>query len=166
MAKMRITGNFDNYIKSLGKLSEQSPHICGKAVYQMAKVVTDQVRENIESLTAVPDIDGLNAYREGRKQKLTYSQKDGLKEGLGISNMENSDGLLNVKIGFDGYNRVKTKKYPNGQPNVLIARSAESGSSAHEKQPFVRRAVNQTRKQSLEAGQVAVNEEIQKIMNN
>ena len=46
---------------------------------------------------------------------------------------------LNTKIGFDGYNDVKTKKYPNGQPNMMIARSINAGTSFRRPYPFVQR---------------------------
>lgn len=58
--------------------------------------------------------------------------------------------MLNVKLGFDGYNGMKTKKYPKGQPNVLLARSIESGSSIAKKRPFVAPAVRKTKKAAEE----------------
>ena len=77
--------------------------------------------------------------------------------------MENDKGYWNVKLGFDGYNKVKTKTYPNGQPNAMIARATESGSSVREKTPFVRTAVSATQKQAVEIAKRVVDEEISKI---
>lgn len=71
---------------------------------------------------------------------------------------------MNVKLGFDGYNTVKTNSYPNGQPNVMIARAIESGSSIRDKHPFVRPAVNAAKKECLKKAEEVVNEEISKIM--
>ena len=76
-------------------------------------------------------------------------EKQGLLEGFGISPMENENGYYNVKLGFDGYNSVKTHKYKQGQPNVLIARITESGSSYRAKTPFIRPAVNSTKNEAI-----------------
>ena len=65
-----------------------------------------------------------------------------------------------MKIGFDGYNEVQTKTFPNGQPNALIARSIESGSSTREKTPFLRPALAAARKQAIEAARVKFDEAI------
>lgn len=75
-------------------------------------------------------------------------QKIGLEHGLGIAPLQNDNGFHNVKIGFDGYNLVKTKSHPNGQPNVMIARAVESGTSFSEKIPFVRNTLKKARNQA------------------
>ena len=72
-------------------------------------------------------------------------------------------GVYNAKVGFDGYNGIVTRRWPQGQPNVLIARACESGSSAMLKQPFARKAINGQKKRAQEAMGKAVNEEIDKI---
>ena len=74
--------------------------------------------------------------------------------------MQNENGYINVKLGFDGYNSVKTKKYPKGQPNALIARVTESGSSYRTKTPFIRPAVRATKKAAEQAGQAKIDERI------
>lgn len=84
-------------------------------------------------------------------------------DGLGISQMETSEGTVNVKISFDGYNAMKTKKYPKGQPNILIARAIESGTSFRQKYPFVRKAVNASRKKAQETMQKVIDDEASKI---
>ena len=90
--------------------------------------------------------------------------KQGLLDGFGISKMEETDGYLHVKLGFDGYNSVKTDKYPQGQPNQLVARGVESGASWIEKTPFVRPAVRRTQKSAVKAMQNIIDEETEKIM--
>ena len=66
-------------------------------------------------------------------------------EGFGIARMQDENGYFNVKVGFDGYNANKTKKWPNGKPNSMIARSIEGGTSWKPKHPFVAPAVNKTK---------------------
>lgn len=159
MAKWTMRG-MDEYAAYLQRIGKNTREILGAGVYAMANTVADAVRKNIEALPAKPDIEGIEAYRQGRKAQLTISEKKGLQEGFGISPMQNERGYLNVKLGFDGYNKVKTKKYPKGQPNVLIARITESGSSYRKKTPFIRPALRQTQNEALKKGQEAIEEKI------
>lgn len=159
MAKWTMRG-MDEYAAYLQRIGKNTREILGAGVYAMANTVADAVRKNIEALPAKPDIEGIEAYRQGRKAQLTISEKKGLQEGFGISPMQNERGYLNVKLGFDGYNKVKTRKYPKGQPNVLIARITESGSSYRKKTPFIRPALRQTQNEALKKGQEAIEEKI------
>ena len=162
MAKYQFKG-LEEYAAYLQKIGANSKEICGAAVYAMADVVADKVRKNIEALPTVTESEALAAYKEKQKTQLTSAQKKGLEEGFGISPMQNDDGFWNVKLGFDGYNKVKTKTYPQGQPNALIARATESGSSVREKQPFIRTAVTAAQKPAIDAGRAAADKEISKI---
>lgn len=160
MAKWVIGKELEEYLQELQKLEKNSPEIIGKAVYNMADIVADEVKKGIESLPAVPDAEGLKAYQAKESPPLTYSQKKGLLDSFGITRMQEDDGYYHVKLGFDGYNNVKTKTYPKGQPNVLIARVTESGSSIKEKHPFIRPAVRRARKRALLKAQEIIEEEI------
>ena len=136
MAKFKFVG-LEEYAEQLSKLaSEESVRsVCGASIYAGADVAADAIRDSIDSLPVVD-------YRkrgssENKISGITQAQKDGLRDGFGITPMKKDDGYYNVKIGFNGYNNVKTKKYPSGQPNSLIARSVNSGTSFREKIPFV-----------------------------
>ena len=122
MARIRFRG-LEEYELKLSKLASGTKEAAGKAIYAGAKIITDKIRENIQTLPAQPDSYGLIAYRNKWPAPLTETAKRGLLEGLGITPMEDDNGFYNVKIGFDGYNLIKTKKYPNGQPNAMIARA-------------------------------------------
>lgn len=159
MAKFQFNG-MKEYAEYLQRIGANTKEICGAGVYAMAEVVTDKIRANLDALPTVDESEALAAYREQRKTSLTSAQKKGLQEGLGVSPMENDNGYWNVKAGFDGYNKVKTRKYPNGQPNVMIARATESGSSVREKTPFVRTAVAAATKPAIQAGQATIDEKI------
>ena len=78
--------------------------------------------------------------------------------------MRDDNGFINVKLGFDGYNATRTKKYPRGQPNVLIARSVNSGTTFRKKTKFVDKAVNSAKKAAEAAMDAACSREIEKIM--
>lgn len=155
MAKMKIDGLGD-YIAQLKRTGAKMDDVCSAGVYAMAEVAADAIRANINALDAVPDSDNLKAYKEGTKEHLSITQKTGLKEGFGISPIENVDGEWNAHLGFDGYNDVRTKRYPKGQPNVLIARVVESGSGYMDKSPFVRPAITRVKKAAIQACEEAI----------
>lgn len=160
MAKWNTRG-FDQYAAYLQRIGKNTPEIIGAGVYAMADVVANQMRENIKQLPAVKNEANIATYRKGYS-KLSEPEKEGLLEGFGISKLQNEDGYMNVKLGFDGYNSVKTKKYPKGQPNALIARITDSGSSYREKTPFVDDAVKKSKKAALQKGRAAIDEKIPK----
>ena len=151
-------GGIDNYIKQLNKLQQSTKDgVVGKTVYAGAAVVADAVRATIQALP------------EGKESAavtgaVTPAQKRGLLEGFGISKMHDEDGFINVKLGFDGYNSVKTRKFPKGQPNVLIARAVNSGNSFRKKTKFVDKAVRASKKAAEAAMDAACSREIEKIM--
>lgn len=162
MAKWIVGKGLDNYIAYLQSINAVTDEMIGEAVYDMAKVVADKVRANIEALPAVSNEANIATYREGYS-RLSEPEKQGLLDGFGVSPLQDDSGYRNVKLGFDGYNSVKTKKYPQGHPNALIARVTESGSSYREKTPFIRPAVNAARKPAEKAGQAKIDEKIKSI---
>lgn len=162
MAKWIVGKGLNNHIAYLQSIEAVTDEMIGEAVYDMAKVVADKVRANIEALPAVSNEANIATYREGYS-RLSEPEKQGLMDGFGVSPLQDDSGYRNVKLGFDGYNSIKTKKYPQGQPNALIARVTESGSSYREKTPFIRPAVNAARKPAEKAGQAKIDEKIKSI---
>lgn len=150
----------DDYAAFLERLGKNTPEIIGAGVYVMAGTVADAVKRNLKALPAKPDTEGFAAWREGRKASLTISEKKGLEKSFGISPMKNERGYYNVKLGFSGYNELKTRDYPDGQPNVIIARDTESGSSVREKTPFIRPAVTAVQKEALEKARTEIDKRI------
>lgn len=163
MAKISFPG-LAEYELMLSRLGNQSSEIAKKAVYAGAEIIADEIKKNIAALKAETDQAGLIAYVKKEPAPLTETAKKGLLDGLGISGMQDDNGYVNVKIGFDGYNDMKTQKYPKGQPNVVIARVVESGSSIAEKRPFVRPAINKKKKEAEAAMAAVLDQEIKKIM--
>lgn len=161
MATFKTQG-LDKYVAQLERLGKKTDTVISEAVYEMAKVVADEVKANLIALPSVPDTEGLKAFASEPQQKIpiTKAQKWGLVHSFGIASLRNEGGFIHVKIGFDGYNEVQTKTFPNGQPNALIARSIESGSSTREKTPFLRTALAAARKQAIEAARVKFDEAI------
>lgn len=155
--------DLDKYVRQLERLGKNTDTIIGEAVYDMAKIVADEVHQRLETMPSVPDTHGMAAYRAKTKIPITNAQKWDLENSFGIAGLKNENGYLNVKLGFDGYNRIKTKAYPNGQPNAMIARAIESGTSNRDKYPFIRPAVQATRKQAIAAAEVKLDEKIHSI---
>lgn len=123
--------------RNLRSLSNETERICKMALYDGAAVAADSLRKSVDRLDRVPDAAAMNAARRSEPTILSVSQKNGLREGLGISPMKIRGKTISVKVGFDGYNSVRTKRWPNGQPNVMVAASCEHGSSAMLEQPFI-----------------------------
>lgn len=152
----------DEYLMKLSKLEAATVEkVCGPAIYDAAGLVADNI---MLSLLQVPTDEGFGTSDNpvaGPKKE----QKKALYESFGITKMEDDGtGFLNVKIGFDGYNNIKTKRWPNGQPNQLVARSIESGTSFMLKHPFVKEGVSVSRKKAREILKKDVEQNIKKIM--
>lgn len=145
----------------LQKLSGRTEEVAKKAIYAGAKILTDEIRSNLENL---PE-DQFRYLQEGEKfNGVPKDQKKDLEESLGVTPIKrDKHGDWNAKIGFDGYGSFPTKKYPKGVPNNILARSIESGSSVRQKTPFVRPAIRKKKKEVLAAMQTVVDEEISKM---
>lgn len=159
MARMEIRG-FDELELQLSKLAD--PEISKEVVMAGAQPIADQIRKNLEAL---PE----DKFRRLAKNEvftgLPRQQKQDLLDSLGIAPPDiDFDGNTNTKIGFDGYGKLPTKKYPKGVPNQLLARAVESGSSVRKKTPFVRKAVNKAKKLAEAEMQKKLDEKIEIIM--
>lgn len=154
-------GGIDTYIQQLNKLKAATRDgVIGKTVYAGAEIVADSVRSAIQALP----VGSGQAPGNELVDTVTLPQKAGLLDGFGISPMQDDNGFVNVKLGFDGYNSTRTEKYPRGQPNVLIARSVNSGTTFRKKTKFVDKAVNSAKKPAETAMDAACSREIEKIM--
>ena len=158
MAKLKFKG-IDEYVAQLQKLENLSDESIGRAVYAGAAVVADAVKDAIRALPTdertVKDGDML--------QGISRPQKAGLIDGFGIAPLRNENGYMHVKLGFDGYNNVKTKSYPQGQPNSVIARSVNSGTSFRQKIPFMDQAVRNNKDKCEQTMQEAFDKELRKL---
>lgn len=137
MAKFQFEG-IDDYIAQLEKIYGDTDEIIGAAIYQGAGVVMSSVVNAIENIQTDERFGTL----ENKTIGPNSYQKEGLVRSVGIAKLRKDGSFWNVKIGFDGYNGLHTKTWPNGQPNAMVARSVESGTSWMQKQPFMRSAEN------------------------
>ncbi|MEG0177662.1 HK97-gp10 family putative phage morphogenesis protein [Anaerorhabdus sp.] len=142
MAKLTITG-IDDFEMKLSKLGNESERIARKAVYEAAGVIADELKKETNNL------DDRDYFFYGNEKKesfaITDAQKQDLLNGLGIAKFDDEYGVINTKISFGGYGSIKTKKYPKGVPNLMLAASINSGTSFRRKNPFIRRAISRCR---------------------
>lgn len=155
MAKWDFKG-LDDYIGELTKL-EDTREAIGPTVYAGAKVVADAVKTALEGLP-VDD-----RRKVEMRTGITHLQKQGLIDGFGVASMRNDKGFINVKLGFEGYNRQVTKAYPNGQPNLMIARSIESGTSFLPRMAVISKAVTDSKQKCEEVMREEFDKFIEKV---
>lgn len=159
MARLEIKG-FNELELQLSKLAD--PELAKDVVMAGAQPVADEIRKSIEAL---PE-DKFRYLKENEVfTGVPKQQKQDLLDSLGITPPDiDFDGNTNTKIGFDGYGKLPTKKYPKGVPNQLLARAVESGSSVRKKTPFIRKAVNKSKKLAEAEMQKKLDEKIKIIM--
>lgn len=135
MARMKIKG-LDEYAVRISKLAN-SEEVTKKAIYAGAKIVADEAKSNL-------------------KKVLSGDSSGDLLDSFGISPISrDKNGDFNAKIGFDGYDS-------HGTPNQLKARALESGTSTQKKRPFMRPAINKTKKAAVQAMSDVIDEEAKK----
>lgn len=124
----------DEYRGRLEKIMDKVPKMMNASLYDGAKILADAVQKEIGNITELEPI-----------------QKQGLREGLGVARFWNENGKTVTKIGFDGYNKKITKRWPKGQPNAMIARSLIRGTSWMRPNRFTARAAKDARRNCVEA---------------
>lgn len=154
MAKWKFEG-LDEYLRRLESLEGDSRAAIGRAIYDGAGIVAREVADEIKKLPV---------NNQHQSNGVTSVQKAGLIEGFGISHIEDDGAYRNVKLGFDGYNKQYTKNHPKGQPNALIARAVNSGTSFRKKNPFVDRATRRAKSKCENAMREVIEKSINSIM--
>lgn len=166
MAKVELKG-FDEYIRQLEAIEAKTTSFCKAVVYPGAKELADAMSAEVAALPTITDAKAMRNYRDGYvQQHLSESQKAGLQDSLGITPIgKNADGVVSAAVGFTGYNGVKTKKFPNGQPNAEVARSLEKGTSYLQRDAFATRAVRKCRARAKRAMQSEADAQMERILN-
>ena len=145
MAKFYVGNGIDQYVELLSNLEFTAHDSIGRAVYKGAGIVADAVKANIKSIPPT---------------SCSNLEKAAMIDAMGIAKMRDDSGFWNVKIGFDGYDSIKTKAYPKGHPISMIARSVESGTTYRQKHPFVAPAVRATKDAAERAMADEINKEL------
>lgn len=146
-AKINSTAINELY-QTLNRLGADVEGISKQGIYEGAGLIADAVRANIDGIRS----DGKSDWETQRREM----QKAGLREGLTTSPIQPFKGGIYGGVGFDGYNA-------KGQPNQLIARVFNSGTSFSSKQPFFESAVRRTRSAAKQRVIDKMNEEFEKL---
>lgn len=144
MATFEMQGLSD-YMLALSKLEDayETDAVCKSVLDAGASVLLDAVRSE---LNAVPSQNGVK--RNEVRRGITDAERKDLSTSLGASPVRSRNGIYDVKIGFAGYGK-KSKNYPNGLPNQLLARAVNSGTSFRAKTGFLDRAQKKAKKKVL-----------------
>ena len=130
----------DEFMQLCNLTVSQTDKILGRSIYPGGGIM---YREALAATQSLP-VD--EQWHKGMRRGPTAIQKEGLEESLGIAPIRKERWGMNVKIGYDGYNKVKTGQWAGkGQPNMMIARVYESGTSFAYPHHFMDRAVNMAR---------------------
>lgn len=135
MGSLKVTG-LEDIVNVTAELRDSYRGMVKQGLYEGAKILADTLHDETGNIKTynVP-------YFEQEVKELQAS--------MGISRMKENNGTIEVNIGFTGYNSIKTKKHPNGQPNILVARSINSGASYMKKQPFVKTALKKSKDKAV-----------------
>lgn len=140
--KFEMDGIAD-FIGQLTKVYDDAEVMYKRAAYAGARILADEVKKGLNGLR-------VTGARWGTPEEpldgVIESTKAALIDRMGVSKIENDGQMTTVSVGFSGYGHA-TKKYPQGIPIQMLARSVESGTSFMRKQPFIRAAVNRAKKQ-------------------
>lgn len=147
MATITFQG-LEEYHAELQQILQHVPKLVNASLYDGAGVLADAVQNEIAGLTELSPI-----------------QRQGLHDGLGVAHFWNEKGATVTKIGFVGYNQKKTKRWPSGQPNAMIARSLIRGTSWMRANRFTNRAAKKAREKCIGAMQTRFDVELTKITN-
>lgn len=158
MAKVRGVKGGEEFSALLNMAADNAITVAKSAVYAGAGVLADAIKAEIREL---PEESGY--MQKGHKRNVIGTwDKAILEQRLGVSHIEATGDRADAVVSFAGYNGRPTKKYPNGVPVPMIARSIESGSSVREKNPFIRRAYNNSKSKAqqvaIDAGHTKLNE--------
>ena len=135
MAYIKFDG-LSKYNEQLEGLARSISGICKCAIYPAAGLVCDAIK---------------NA---------TPADTGDLADSIVITKMQEDNGYIYAKITFAGYDR-------KGSPNIVKARVLESGRSdqpGRKKVPFVRKAVNASKKAALGIIETELDRQIYELM--
>lgn len=160
MASVEMKG-LDEYTRAISRLEQGAKDkIIGPMVYEGASVAANEIRAQME---AIPTDESWGTPWDLKAGPSKF-EKEAIIRALGISHMRDDDGFRNVKIGFDGYDPIRTKRWPKGRPIAMLARSVNKGTSFMVAHPFMKTATRRCRKRVISAMQKKFAEEAFKMM--
>lgn len=148
-----------DWVLELSRIRRGYREIAEKALMAGANVMADGFRREIEGIP----VDERHVKDGEMKDGIKQVQKQGLLNSFGISPIDSKDGVYDVHLGWEGYNAIATSRWPQGQPNKMIARSVNAGTYFLRAHPFIDRARTKYRKEAEQAMEDTIAEELGKI---
>lgn len=136
MVSLKMEG-LDKFIDLCNLTVKQTDKLCSRAIYPGGGVMYNYALQSTRGIRTDP----VGFRKGGKKWGPSAEQREALVESLGIAPIRKQRWGMNVKIGYDGYNNIVTERWPQGQPNMMIARSVESGTTFMQPQYFMDKAV-------------------------
>lgn len=161
MAAIVVTG-FTEYLDLLDLTERQVKTMCGRAIYPGAKVVANECKKQLQELRTHDELFRITEKYGALREGPTKRQKKFLIESMGIADMRRNGDGWDVKLGFDGYNDIVSKRWPKGQPNAMIARSVNKGTSFMRAQPFMDKTIRASEKICIVAIENEFNKQLEK----
>lgn len=164
MATWKFVG-MEDFINLCIHSEKQLDRTIGRSIYPGALVMANALKEATANL--VTD-DGKGAkHRAGspKRRGPTPEQKQALIGSFGIAIIRKNVYGYNVKAGWDGYNGIVTARWPKGQPNAMVARSVNAGTSFMSPQPFVDNTVRRMEQTTVTAIEKEFENQLRKIWN-
>ena len=143
----------DEYLSKLEAVDMNATKYIEKAIFDGAKVVADETKSALKSMP----VDNSRAKKDYVRKSINEIQRIGLVESFGVTPIQDRNNFINVKTGFDGFNRI-------GQANVRVARMLESGTSWMQKNPVISKASRRARKKCEQAIKDSLDNSLKKIM--
>ena len=157
MAKVKTTG-LNETLKMLESIERNTDEILEDVLREGARIATDEMRSQISKLRTSDEYEGGNGKRYAKK-----SDVQGLLDSLGFAPVRFNNSVVDSNVGFDGYNNNKTKKYPKGHANRMVANAINRGTSFMIAQPFINRTKKAAEAKCNQEMQKKLDEEIQKL---
>lgn len=145
-------------LKMLESIEANTDHIIEEALKEGGGVVCDVCRQEISSLRTSDQYEGGDGKRFARQADIK-----GLLDSLGYSPVQLNGTIFDIKCGWGGYNSHKTKKYPQGHANKMIANAINAGTSFQIAQPFIARTARKAKAEAIQKIEETFDKEIQKL---
>lgn len=150
MASVDVKG-IDQIEMMFGTMRASTRGIAKASLYEGAKVIADELRSETKRLKQ--NEPGRPKEDNAKKiyRSVTDLEKNDLLKSIGIMTFATDlDGCYTL-IGFAGYGSRKTKTYPQGLPNPLLARSVSKPSAMRKGRRFTKIAAKAGGYRALEA---------------
>ena len=130
----------DYITQMLEKTGDAADSIASRALYKGAGVVADEISKGARGISTKPF-----RYAKGWQRMPSPEEKEAIVSAgaAGIAKFQHTGDEVNTSIGYkrSGYATIAGKR----KPIPLIVNSINSGTSFMKKQPFIRKAVSQSK---------------------